>query len=49
MAEGWTSQRDFPAPQGKTFMQQFALQQQQEMPSPVRDKPRKVADVYRQV
>jgi len=41
MAEGWTSQRDFPAPQGKTFMQQFALQQQQEMPSPVRDKPRK--------
>jgi L-lactate dehydrogenase complex protein LldF len=24
MAEGWTSQRDFPAPQGKTFMQQMA-------------------------
>ncbi len=23
MASGWTSQRDFPAPQGKTFMQQY--------------------------
>jgi L-lactate dehydrogenase complex protein LldF len=23
MAGGWTSQRDFPAPQGKTFMQQY--------------------------
>ena len=23
MAAGWTSQRDFPAPQGKTFMQQY--------------------------
>jgi L-lactate dehydrogenase complex protein LldF len=27
MAEGWTSQRDFPAPQGRTFMQQYAAQQ----------------------
>ena len=24
MAAGWTSQRDFPAPQGKTFMRQLA-------------------------
>jgi L-lactate dehydrogenase complex protein LldF len=24
LAEGWTSQRDFPAPQGKSFMQQYA-------------------------
>ena len=24
LASGWTSQRDFPAPQGKTFMQQLA-------------------------
>ncbi len=23
LASGWTSQRDFPAPQGKTFMQQY--------------------------
>jgi L-lactate dehydrogenase complex protein LldF len=23
MASGWTSQRDFPSPQGKTFMQQY--------------------------
>jgi L-lactate dehydrogenase complex protein LldF len=23
MADGWTSQRDFPAPQGGTFMQQY--------------------------
>ena len=31
MAAGWTSQRDFPAPQGKTFMQQYsALQRQQQ-------------------
>ena len=27
MAGGWTSQRDFPAPQGRTFMQQYAAQQ----------------------
>jgi L-lactate dehydrogenase complex protein LldF len=26
MAGGWTSQRDFPAPQGRTFMQQYAAQ-----------------------
>jgi L-lactate dehydrogenase complex protein LldF len=30
MAAGWTSQRDFPAPEGKTFMHQYgALQRQQ--------------------
>tara|TARA_B110000503_G_scaffold27555_2_gene44018 strand:+ start:12029 stop:13462 length:1434 start_codon:yes stop_codon:yes gene_type:complete len=26
LAGGWTSQRDFPAPQGKTFMQQYKAQ-----------------------
>jgi len=31
LAAGWTSQRDFPAPEGKTFMQQYrALQRQQQ-------------------
>jgi L-lactate dehydrogenase complex protein LldF len=23
LASGWTSQRDFPSPQGRTFMQQY--------------------------
>lgn len=27
LAGGWTSQRNFPAPQGKTFMQQYKAQQ----------------------
>ncbi len=27
MASGWTSERDFPAPQGKTFMHQYAALQ----------------------
>ena len=27
LAAGWTSERDFPAPAGKTFMQQYAAQQ----------------------
>ena len=26
LANGWTDERDFPAPQGKTFMQQYAAQ-----------------------
>ena len=26
MADGWTSQRDFPAPQKKTFMQLYKAQ-----------------------
>ena len=30
LANGWTSQRDFPAPQGKTFMQQYAALQREE-------------------
>jgi L-lactate dehydrogenase complex protein LldF len=30
LAAGWTSQRDFPAPQGRTFMQQYAARQRQE-------------------
>jgi L-lactate dehydrogenase complex protein LldF len=30
MASGWTSQRDFPAPQGRTFMQQFAALQRED-------------------
>lgn len=29
-ASGWTSQRDFPAPQGKTFMQQLAAIQRED-------------------
>ena len=28
LASGWTSQRDLPAPQGKTFMQQYRAQQE---------------------
>ena len=27
LAAGWTAKRDFPAPQGKTFMQQYTAQQ----------------------
>ena len=27
LAEGWTSQRDFPAPQGGTFMSEYARRQ----------------------
>jgi len=30
LASGWTSQRDFPAPQGKTFMQQLAAIQRED-------------------
>ncbi len=30
LASGWTSQRDFPAPQGKTFMQQLAASQRED-------------------
>jgi L-lactate dehydrogenase complex protein LldF len=30
LAEGWTSQRDFPAPEGKTFMRQYAALQRAE-------------------
>ncbi len=30
LAAGWTSQRDFPAPQGKTFMHQYAARQREE-------------------
>jgi len=33
LAAGWTSQRDFPAPQGRTFMQQYAARQRQEKDS----------------
>lgn len=29
LAAGWTSQRDFPAPSGKTFMQQYGALQRQ--------------------
>jgi L-lactate dehydrogenase complex protein LldF len=29
MAGGWTSQRDFPSPQGKTFMQQYRAYQKE--------------------
>ena len=29
LAGGWTSQRDFPTPQGKTFMQQYRAQRKQ--------------------
>ena len=29
MAGGWTGSRDFPSPQGKTFMQQYIAQQEQ--------------------
>ena len=29
MAAGWTSQRDFPAPQGRTFMHQYAALQRE--------------------
>jgi ferredoxin len=30
LAAGWTSQRDFPAPEGRTFMQQYAAIQREE-------------------
>jgi L-lactate dehydrogenase complex protein LldF len=30
LAAGWTSQRDFPAPQGRTFMHQYAARQREE-------------------
>lgn len=30
LAAGWTSQRDFPAPEGKTFMHQYAALQREE-------------------
>jgi ferredoxin len=30
MAAGWTSQRDFPAPQGRTFMHQYAARHREE-------------------
>ncbi len=30
LAAGWTSQRDFPAPQGKTFIHQYASEQREE-------------------
>ena len=30
LAAGWTSQRDFPAPEGKTFMHQYAAMQREE-------------------
>jgi L-lactate dehydrogenase complex protein LldF len=30
LAAGWTSQRDFPAPQGRTFMHQYATLQREE-------------------
>ena len=33
LAAGWTSQRDFPAPQGKTFMHQYAARQREEKAS----------------
>ncbi len=30
LAKGWTSQRDFPAPQGRTFMHQYATLQRED-------------------
>jgi len=30
LAAGWTSQRDFPAPEGKTFMHQYAAMQRED-------------------
>lgn len=33
LASGWTSERDFPAPQGKTFMQQLAAIQREDKAS----------------